>query len=71
MEEGRVHWRVPGEGRLDLEANSRALVRHGLNVFVTVEISAQIWCKDDDDRWDVAQRSCDAMRAGMERAGVA
>ncbi len=56
MVDGKVLFELPGEGSLDLVAYLRAVKDAGLDVPITVEVSAQIWKRDDYDAWDVAER---------------
>lgn len=56
MVDGKVQFELPGEGSLDLVAYLRALKSAGLDVPITVEVSAQIWKRDDYDAWDAAER---------------
>ena len=71
MVDGRVQFLLPGDGDLDLEAYFRAVSGAGITVPITVEVSAQIWNRDNYDAWATAGRAYEAMRGGMERAGVA
>ena len=70
MVDGRVQFLLPGDGDLDLEAYFRAVSGAGITVPITVEVSAQIWNDDGYDPWATAQRAYEAMRRGMESAGV-
>lgn len=70
MVDGRVQFLLPGDGDLDLEAYFRAVAGAGIDVPITVEVSGQIWQRDDYDPWATAQKSFDSMRAGMAAAGI-
>jgi len=71
MVDGRVQFLLPGDGDLDLEAYFRAGSGAGIDVPITVEVSGQIWTRDDYDPWATAQKAYGAMRRGMADAGVA
>lgn len=71
MLDGKVQFLLPGDGSLDLAAYFRAVAAAGIDVPITVEVSAQIWRRDDYDPWATAARAYGLMRAGLARAGVA
>jgi len=70
MVDGRVQFLLPGDGDLDLEAYFRAVAGAGIAVPITVEVSGQIWQRDDYDPWATALKAYESMRRGMEGAGV-
>ncbi len=68
--DGKVRFLLPGEGDLDLERYFRAVANAGIDLPITVEISGQTWTRDDYDPWATARTCYDAMRAGMDKAGI-
>lgn len=70
MEEGKVRYLLPGEGDLDLERYYRAVSAAGIDVPITVEVTGQIWNRDDYDPWSTARACFASMRAGMTKAGI-
>ena len=67
MVDGKVQFALPGDDQLDLVAYLRAVQAAGLDVPITVEVSAQIWGRADYDPWPVA-RHCFAKLAAARRA---
>ena len=70
MEGDKVRFLLPGEGDLDLERYCRAVIRAGIAVPITVEISGQIWTRDDYDPWATARTCYDAIRSAIDRLGI-
>jgi len=54
MTDGKVTFLLPGQGPLDLTAYMSALVRGGVTIPVTAEVSAMIWRRPDYDPWTAA-----------------
>ena len=54
--EGRVRYQLPGEGSLDLVDYVRAMRGACIAVPITVEVTGQIWTRDDYEPWPVAER---------------
>ena len=69
MVDGKVQFALPGDEQLDLAAYLRAVRGAGLEVPITVEVSAQIWGRPDYDPWPVAQH-CYANLAAARRAAT-
>ena len=69
MVDGKVQFALPGDDRLDLVAYLRAVRAAGLEVPITVEVSAQIWGRDDYDPWPVAEH-CFANLEAARRAAT-
>ena len=69
MVDGKVQFALPGDDKLDLAAYLRAVRGAGLEVPITVEVSAQIWGRPDYDPWPVAQH-CFANLAAARRAAT-
>ena len=69
MVDGKVQFALPGDDRLDLVAYLRAVRAAGLEVPITVEVSAQIWGRDDYDPWPVAEH-CFANLDAARRAAT-
>jgi inosose dehydratase len=69
MVDGKVQFALPGDDKLDLAAYLRAVRAAGLEVPITVEVSAQLWGRDDYDPWPVAQH-CYANLAAARRAAT-
>ena len=69
MVDGKVQFALPGDEQLDLAAYLRAVRAAGLEVPITVEVSAQLWGRDDYDPWPVAQH-CYANLAAARRAAT-
>jgi sugar phosphate isomerase/epimerase len=61
MVDGKVQFLLPGEGTLDVAEYLRVVKEVGINVPITVEVSAQIWRREDYDPWEVAGRCLRAM----------
>jgi len=68
MVDGKVQFALPGDGRLDLVAYLRAVRGAGLEVPITVEVSAQIWGRDDYDPWPVAEHCFAKLEAARQAA---
>lgn len=60
-----------GQGELDSAAYVRAMHEAGWDDFITLEVSAMVWSREDYDPLQAAQVSYDALTAAFERAGVA
>ncbi len=68
MEDGKVRYLLPGEGDLDLTEFFLAVTRAGLNVPVTVEVSAMIWNRSDYEPWPTAERCYRVLDAARKAA---
>jgi sugar phosphate isomerase/epimerase len=66
--DGKVQFLLPGEGDLDLPTYFRAVTAAAISVPITVEVSGQIWQRDDYDPWATAERCHTAMRQGLAAA---
>jgi len=69
-EGSEVRFLLPGEGDLDLERYFRVGTDAGINVPITVEVSGQLWTREDYDPWATARTCYDAMRGAMHRVGI-
>ena len=69
MVDGKVRYSLPGDGDLDLVRYFRAVSGAGIDVPITVEVTGQIWTRDDYDPWATARVCFESMRAGMAQAG--
>jgi inosose dehydratase len=56
MVDGQVQFALPGDDRLDLVDYLQRVERSGLDVPITVEVSAQIWREPGYDPWGTAAR---------------
>ena len=68
MVDGKVQFALPGDDRLDLVAYLRSVRAAGLDVPITVEVSAQIWGRDDYDPWPVAEHCFANLEAARQAA---
>lgn len=57
MVDGKVKFALPGDDRLDLVDYLTRVKASGLDVPITVEVSAQIWRADGYDAWATAEHS--------------
>ena len=55
MVDGKVQFALPGDDRLDLVDYLQRVQDAGLDVPITVEVSAQIWKREDYDPWGTAE----------------
>ena len=55
IEEGRVRFLLPGEGKLDLTEYMIAVNKAGIKIPITVEVSAMIWSRPDYEPWETAE----------------
>ncbi|MCZ6633197.1 MAG: sugar phosphate isomerase/epimerase [bacterium] len=68
--DGKVQFQLPGEGSLDLVAYFKAVASAGLNIPITVEVSAQIFRQDSYNPWSAAEFCCQALKKARTEAGV-
>ena len=57
MTDGKVQFALPGDDQLDLVDYLTRVRASVLDVPITVEVSAQIWKRDDYDPWETATHS--------------
>ncbi len=69
--DGKVEFLLPGEGTTDYAALFRKLQAFGYRGDVVVEVSAMIFKKADYNPKAAAEKSFAALRAGLEKAGLA
>lgn len=69
-DEGKVQFQLPGEGSLDLVAYFKAVAAAGLDIPITVEVSAQIFRKEGYDPWSAAEFCSQALRKARDEAGI-
>ena len=69
MVDGRVEFLLPGEGNLDLASYLRALNRAGIDLPVTVEVSAMIWTREDYRPWATAEGCYEALAKAWAEIG--
>lgn len=66
MVDGRVEFLLPGEGTLDLVSYLQALIRAGIDLPVTVEVSGMIWNREDYRPWATAKACYQALAKAWE-----
>ena len=70
MVDGRVQFLLPGEGSLDLASYFLALNRAGIDLPVTVEVSAMIWTREDYNPWTTAEGCYHALAKAWVETGL-
>ena len=70
MIDGRVQFLLPGEGSLDLASYFLALNRAGIDLPVTVEVSAMIWTREDYNPWTTAEGCYLALAKAWAETGL-
>jgi sugar phosphate isomerase/epimerase len=61
LDEGRIVYLLPGDGKLDLAVYLQAMQRGGWQGIICPEVTGQIWKLDDYDPWATAQFCYDAL----------
>jgi inosose dehydratase len=69
MTNGQVNFLLPGQGKLKLVTYLKSLMRAGLTVPVTAEVSAMIWRTPDYDPWAAAEFCYRALDKARQEAG--
>lgn len=64
----KVQFLLPGQGDLDLTTYIHAVAIAGINVPITVEISAQLWKASDYNPWQAAESSFQALDQARNNA---
>ena len=68
--DGKVQFLLPGEGDLDLVGFFKGCAAAGLDVPVTVEVSAQIFRREGYEPWGAAEVCFKALEKARDEAGV-
>jgi inosose dehydratase len=69
--DGEVRYLLPGDGELNLQRYFRAVSSAGIDVAITIEVTAQIWASAGYDPWATARVCYARTAAAMAEAGVA
>ena len=67
LDEGRVVYLLPGEGKMDLSVYLRAMRAAGWDDIIVPEVTAMIWGKEGYDPWAAAQFCFSALDKARKR----
>ena len=70
VENGKIRYLLPGDGEIDLIEYMSAVGNAGVQVPITVEVSAMIWGRPDYDPWKTAEDCYRVLDEARREAGV-